>query len=92
MTDEPDHDGETPVREAILKLLLAALTTEVRASAQELVARVADHPEIGPHASKQWGDLSEGQKTAIAREVALAVRDATGGAVADTQTGGAHLH
>ena len=80
------------MHEAILKLLLVALTTKVRARAQELVARVADHPEIAPHASKQWGDLSESQKTAMAREVGLAVRDATGGAAGDTQTGGEHLH
>jgi hypothetical protein len=35
MTSEPDYDDDTHVSDAIMKLLLAALPTEVRASAQE---------------------------------------------------------
>jgi hypothetical protein len=92
MTTDSDDDSGASVRQAILKLLLAALATEVRASAQELVAHVIDHPEIEPHAGKKWGDLSEDQKNVIAREVGLAVRDATGGAAGDAQTGAEHLH
>ena len=89
---ERDYDPSTPVREAILKLLLAALTTEVRASAQELVVLVADHPEIEPHRDKNWGDLPEGEKNAIAREVGFVARDASGGAAGGTQPGGERLH
>ncbi len=92
MTSHGDYDGDTPVGDVVIKLLLGALTTEVRASAQELVSRVAEHPEVEPHMRKKWRDLSEGEQNIIAREVGLVVRDASGGAARDSQTGGEHPH
>jgi hypothetical protein len=92
MTDLRDYDDDTPVGTVITKLLLAALPTEVRASAQDLVDRVAEHPEVEAHMGKTWGDLSEADKNAIAREVGLVARDVTGRAGRDTQSGEEHLH
>jgi ABC-type glutathione transport system ATPase component len=86
-----DFDNKATVRDVITKLLLVALPAELRASAPDLVARVAEHPDVGPHLHKLWAQLSEGQSNKVAREVDLVARDVICGA-GDLSASGEHLH
>jgi len=91
MDERDDFDPGSPVPEIIRKLLLVALPAELHASAVDLAARVAKHPDVAPHVDKQWGELSESQGNKVAREVGIVARDVISGAGAITASG-EHLH
>ena len=88
---EQKYDPEIAVREAIERILSAALPPELRAAAPELPARVQEHPEVAPFADKRWCELTENQQNIIFRETGLVARDVVVGAGATAQTG-EHLH
>jgi hypothetical protein len=91
MDERAGFDLGEPVRDMIVKLLLVALPAELRASASDLAARVAEHPDVAPHIAKRWGELSESEGNVIAREVGIVARDVSRGA-ADVTASGEHLH
>jgi len=91
MDERDDFDPGSPVPEIIRKLLLVALPAELHASAVDLAARVAEHPDVAPHVDKRWRELSESEGNKVAREVGIVARDVISGAGAVTASG-EHLH
>ena len=92
MPDQRDIDPGASVHAVIVGLLLATLPADMHAAAPELADRVAEHPEVEPHARKRWGELSEREGNIIAREVGIVARDVMTGAGSVTLSGGEHLH
>ena len=91
MSEHTDFDPHSLVHEVIQALLRSAFPPELAAATPELAERVEEHPEVAPHASKHWGELTESQANIIAREVGLIARDVLLGAGATTPSG-EHLH
>lgn len=91
MNDPGDFDPALPVREVITRLLLVALPAELRASAADLAECVATHPEIACLVERRWGELSESEGDAVAREVGIVARDMIFGA-AGAEASGIRLH
>jgi hypothetical protein len=89
--EEREIDPRKSVRDVIIDLLLTTLPPEMQAAAPALADRVAEHPDVGPHYWKRWGELSEGEGNVIAREAGVVAHDAMiGGATASP--GGERLH
>ena len=75
MAMQSDYDPETPVREAIAKLLAALLPARRHASIPHLVDEICQSYYAAPYVSKVWGALSEGEKNVVARAVGLVAGD-----------------
>jgi len=91
MDERNDFDREEPVLAVVTKLLLVALPADLRAAAADLARRVAQHPDVAPHIGKHWGELSESEGNAVAREAGIVARDVISGA-GDATASGEHLH
>jgi len=91
LAEVEEFDSDAQVRDVITRLLLAALPPDLRASAPDLVERVAAHPDVAPHIERRWGDLTESQGNVIAREVGVVTRHLITGAGATSESG-EHLH
>jgi hypothetical protein len=75
---EPYIEQDAPVLGAIRLMLLPLLPVEFAAAFDDLAQHVARHPEIAPHAHREWGDLSASVHAAIRREVKIVARSLRG--------------
>jgi len=75
MPDEQGFKPTMPVPAVVIDLLLVALPAELKRMASALAGQVLARPNVAPHAGQCWGDISDAEGNAIARECGLVARD-----------------
>jgi hypothetical protein len=75
MPDEQGFKPTTAVLTVVIDLLLVALPPELKRMAVPLARQVLARHNVAPHAGKRWGDLSDAEANAVARECGLVARD-----------------
>jgi hypothetical protein len=80
MAKQSEFHAELPVRDVIARLLGMTLPAELASAAAGLIDRVAEHPEVARQMDKRWGNLSDVERSVIAREVGLVAFDIKHGA------------
>ncbi len=89
MPDEQGFKPTTPVPAVVIDLLLVALPPELKRMAAPLARQVLARHNVTPHSVKCWGDVTDMEANAIARECGLVAKDVIAQAIARDRRQGA---
>jgi len=93
MPDEQGFRPTTTVPAVVIDLLLVALPPELKRMAVPLARQVLARHNVAPHSAKCWGDVTDAEANAIARECGLVAKGVIAQASArDRRQGGTTAH
>lgn len=75
MPDEQGFKPTTTVPAVVIDLLLVALPPELKRMAAPLARQVLARHNVTPHSGKSWGEVTDMEANAIARECGLVAKD-----------------